>query len=96
MATPPIPPEATPLLQYLPALAQFIRSNRHPSRGELSLLRMFAPTAFQAVKSLSYEQIVTMASPYEADPELGEYVKLVKSDQGRAWLTAVLDELRTM
>ena len=96
MASPPIPPEAQPFLQYLPAVAGYIRANRRPSRGELSLLRMFAPGAFQTLRSLTYEEIVAQASPYEADPQFADYVRLVKSDQGRAWITAVLADVRTM
>ncbi len=83
-------------LQYLPTLGDWIRRGRRPTRGELSLLRMFAPAAYRTVKSLTYDEIVAMATPYEADPNLGEYVKLVKSPQGRDWLNAVLADLRTM
>jgi hypothetical protein len=57
---------------------------------------VFAPGAFQTLRSLSYEEIVAFASPYEADPQFAEYVRLVKSDQGRAWITAVLEDVRTM
>lgn len=96
MAAPPVPPETRPFLQYLPTIANYIRANRRPSRGELSLLRMFAPGAFQTLRSLSYEEIVTFTSPYEADPQFAEYVRLVKSDQGRVWITAVLADVRTM
>ncbi|HEV8594935.1 MAG TPA: hypothetical protein VGR51_05335 [Thermoplasmata archaeon] len=96
MATPPVPPEAKPFLQYLPTIAEYIRTNRRPSRGELSLLRTFAPGAFQMLKSLSYEEIVRLASSYETDPKLGVYVRLVKSEQGRAWVTAVLDDVKKM
>ena len=96
MASPPIPPEARPFLQYLPTIANYIRANRRPSRGELSLLRMFAPGAFQTLRSLTYEEIVAYTSPYETDPQFADYVRLVKSDQGRAWITAVLADVRTM
>jgi len=96
MVTPPVPPEAQSFLQYLPMIAGFIRSNRRPSRGELSLLRTFAPGAFRTLRSLTYEQIVEYASPYEAHPELGGYVQLVKSDRGREWVTAVLVDIQTM
>jgi len=96
MAAPPIPQDARAFLQYLPTIANYIRANRRPSRGELSLLRVFAPGAFQTLRSLSYEEIVAFASPYEADPQFAEYVRLVNSDQGRAWITAVLEDVRTM
>ena len=91
-----IPPDAQPFLQYLPMLADWIRKDRRPTRMELSLLRMFAPDAYRTVQALTYEQIVEMATPFEADASLGEYVRLVKSEQGRAWMTAVLADLRTM
>ena len=96
MTTPPVPPEALPFLQYLPILADWIRKDRRPTRMELSLLRMFAPAAFRTLQTLSYEQIVEMTTPYEADPALGEYVSLVRSDRGRAWMTAVLADVRSM
>jgi len=96
MASPPIPPEAQQFLQYLPTIANYIRANRRPSRGELSLLRMVAPGAFLTLRSLTYEEIVAYASPYETDPQFVDYVRLVKSDQGRAWITAVLADVRTM
>jgi hypothetical protein len=96
MATPSVPPEAKPFLQYLPMIANLIQTNRRPSRGELSLLRMFAPDAFRRLKALSYEEVVVLSSPYESDPKLGEYVRLVKSDQGRAWLTDVLAQIHSM
>lgn len=96
MTTPAVPPEAQPFLQYLPTIAGYIRTNRRPSRGELSLLRMFVPGAFQTLRSLTYEQIVEYVSPWSSDPDLSEYVKLVKSEQGRAWVAAVLEDIRTM
>lgn len=96
MTGPPVPPEAQRFLQYLPMLADWIRKNRLPTPGELSLLRMFAPDAFRTVKALTYEQIVAMTSPFEEDPALGEYVKLIKSEQGHAWMTAVLSEVQKM
>ena len=96
MASPAVPPEARPFLQYLPTIAEYIRANRRPSRGELSLLRMFAPGAFQTLRALTYEEIVAFASPYEANPQFTEYVRLVKSSQGRAWIAAVLEDIRTM
>ena len=96
MSPPAVPPEAQPFLRYLPTIAEWIRQNRRPTRGELSLLRMFAPDAFRSLKALSYEEIVRLADPFESDPQLGAYVKLVKSDQGRAWLTAVLADVRKM
>ena len=91
-----VPPQAQPFLQYLPTLADWIRRDRVPTRGELSLIRMFAPDAFRSLQSLTYEELLAIASPYEADAELGAYVRLVKSDQGRAWVTKVLDVVRTM
>ena len=96
MSAPAVPPEAKPFLRYLPTLAEFIRSGRRPTRGELVLLRTFAPDAFRVVRALTYDEIVVLATPYETDPELGVYVRLVKSDQGRAWLGAVLDEVKKM
>lgn len=96
MSTPPVPDEAKPLLQYLPMIANFIQTNRKPTRGELSLLRSFAPDAFRRLRALSYEEIITLTSPYETDPELGVYVRLVKSDQGRLWLTDVLGQIQSM
>ena len=96
MATPPVPPEAAPFLQYLPTLAEWIRTGRRPTRMELSLLRRFAPDAFRSVSALTYEEIVTLATPFEADPELGPYVRLVKSEQGRAWFAAVLADVKAM
>jgi len=30
------------------------------------------------------------------DPQFTEYVRLVKSDQGRAWIVAVLEDVRKM
>lgn len=96
MSSPPVPPEARPFLQYLPTIAEWIRENRRPTRGELSLLRMFAPDAFRSLKGLTYEDVVALASPFETDPQLGQYVRLVKSDQGRAWLTSVLADVQRM
>ena len=96
MSAPPVPAEAQPFLQYLPTLADWIRKDRRPTRMELSLLRMFAPTAFRTIQSMTYDQIVTTASPFEADPTLGAYVKLLKSAQGRAWMTAVLADVQSM
>lgn len=96
MGAPAIPDDAKPLLQYLPMIANFIRSDRRPSRGELSMLRSFAPDAFRRLRALSYDEIVGLVSPYESDPELGVYVRLVKSDQGRKWLTDVLALIRAM
>jgi len=96
MSTPPVPPQAQPFLQYLPTLADWIRRDRKPTRGELSLLRMFAPDAFRSLKSLTYEEIVALAIPFETDPELGAYVRLVKSDEGRSWLTSVLEDVKKM
>ena len=96
MTTPPVLPEAQPFLQYLPILADWIRKDRRPTRMELSLLRMFAPAAFRTLQALSYGQIVEMTTPYEADPALGEYVKLVRSEQGRAWMMAVLVDVKAM
>ena len=96
MTKPPVPPEAQPFLQYLPTLADWIRTGRRPTRGELSLLRTFAPGAFNTVKALTYEEIVALASPYETDPDLGVYVRLVKSEEGRAWMTAVLADVKAM
>ena len=96
VSAPPIPDEAKPFLQYLPMLANFIQSNRRPTRGELSLLRTFAPDAFRRLKALTYEEIVTLASPYETDSEFGVYVRLVKSEQGRAWLADVIAQIQSM
>ena len=96
MSTPPVPPQAQPFLKYLPTFADWIRTNRRPTRLELSLLRRFAPDAFRTVQVLTYEEIVALAAPYETDPELGAYVRLVKSEQGRAWMTAVLDDVKAM
>lgn len=96
MARPPVPPEAQPYLQYLPTIAEYIRKDRRPSRGELSLIRMFAPGAFQALRTLTYEQLVAYVAPYEADPQFADYVQLVRSERGRAWITAVLEDVRTM
>jgi hypothetical protein len=96
VGTPPVPDEAKPFLQYLPMLGSFIQSNRRPTRGELTLLQVFAPDAFRRLKSLTYDEIITLASPYEADPEFGVYVRLVKSDQGRAWITDVLTQMHSM
>jgi len=96
VGTPTIPDEAKPFVQYLPMLANFIQSNRKPTRGELSLLRTFAPDAFRRLKALTYDEIVTLASPYETDAEFGVYVRLVKSEQGRAWLTDVLAQIQSM
>lgn len=91
-----MPPEARQFLQYLPTIAEYIRANRRPSRGELSLLRTFAPAAFRGLKALTYEEIVSVASLYETDSELGVYVRLVKSDEGKAWITAVLADVKGM
>lgn len=77
-------------------IADYIRTNRRPSRGELGLLRTFAPGAFRTLRTLTYDQIVEFATPYEGDPKFAEYVRLVKSDSGRAWITAVLEDVRTM
>lgn len=96
MGTLPVPAEAKPFLQYLPMLANFIQANRRPTRGELSLLRSFAPDAFRRLKALTYDEIITLSSPYETDAELGVYVRLVKSEQGRAWLTDVLAQVQSM
>jgi len=96
VSAPPIPDEAKPFLQYLPMLANFIQSNRRPTRGELSLLRAFAPDAFRRLKALSYEEIVTLTSPFEADPSFAVYVRLVKSEQGRGWLTDVIAQIQSM
>lgn len=60
------------------------------------MLRSFAPDAFRRLKALSYEEIITLSSPYETDPNLGAYVRLVKSEQGRAWLTDVLAQIQSM
>ncbi len=91
-----VPPEAQPFLQYMPMIADWIRKDRRPSRSELSLLRMFAPDAFRSLKVMTYDEIVALATPYETDPEYGEYVRLVKSEQGRRWVTAVLADIRAM
>jgi len=96
VSAPAIPPEAGPFLQYLPMIADYIRKNRRPSRGELSLLRTFVPQAFSALRTLTYEQILEFAAPYEADPQFTEYIRLVKSVQGRAWIIAVLEDVRRM
>lgn len=96
VTAPAVPPEARQFLQYLPTIAEYIRKNRRPSRGELSLLRTFVPQAFGALRTLTYEQIVEFAAPYEVDPQFTEYVRLVKSDQGRAWIVAVLEDVRKM
>lgn len=96
VTTPPIPPETQPFLRYLPTIAEFIRTDRRPSRGELSLVRMFAPDVFNGLRALTYEKIVELASPYEADEEFAPYVRLVKSGQGRAWLTDVLAQIKSM
>ena len=96
MPTPPVPPNAQPFLQYLPAFADWIRTGRRPTRMELSMLRTFAPAAFRTVRALTYEEILVLAAPYERDPELGIYVRLIKSDEGRAWMTAVLADVKAM
>lgn len=96
MSTPDVPPEAKPFLQYLPTIAEYIRTNRRPSRGELAMLRAFAPGAFRTLRDLTYEEIVNLASSYETDPDLGVYVRLVMSDQGRAWVAAVLEDIKKM
>ena len=96
MSTPPVPPQAQPFLQYLPTLADWIRRDRKPTRGELTFLRMFVPDAFRSLKALTYEEIVALATPFETDPELGAYVRLVKSDEGRLWLTSVLEDVKKM
>ena len=96
MTTPPIPDEARPFVQYLPMLSNFIQSNRKPTRGELSLLRTFAPDAFRRLRGLTYEEIILLSSPFETDPEFGVYVRLVKSEQGRAWITDVLAQIQSM
>ena len=96
MSAPEIPPEARSFLRYLPMIAEYIRTNRRPSQGELSLLRMFLPDAFRQLRELTYERIVAMVSPYESHPEVGVYVRLVKTEQGRAWIEDVLARIKSM
>ena len=96
VGTEPIPDEARPFVQYLPMLSNFIQTNRRPTRGELTLLRMFAPDMFRRLQGLTYEEIITLASPFEEDAEYGVYVRLVKSDPGRAWITDVLAQIKSL
>lgn len=91
-----MPPEAERFVQYIPTIADYIRRDRRPTRGELSLLRMFAPDAWRTLRTLTYEQIVEYASPYESHPEYGVYVALVKSEKGRSWITDVLGQIQKM
>jgi hypothetical protein len=89
-----IPANARQYLSYLPTIAGYIRSGRPPSPFELSMLRMFAGEAYQALRDLSYEQLAAAIRDYGADPQYGGYVQLALSPQGEAWIRDALARIR--
>lgn len=58
------------------------------------MLRMLAGDAYQALRTLSYEQLATLIREYGNDPQYGGYVQLALSPQGEAWIRDALARIR--
>lgn len=89
-----IPAGARQYLSYLPTIAEYIRAGRPPSSFEISMLRMFAADAYNALRGLTYEDLAGAIRAYADDPEFGGYVRLALSPQGEAWIRDALTRLR--
>lgn len=89
-----IPASVRQYLSYLPTIAGYIRTGRPPSPFEISMLRMFAGEAYQALRTLSYEQLAAAIREYANDPQFGGHVQLALSPQGEAWIRDALARIR--
>ena len=88
-----IPIGAERYIQYLPQIAGFIRSGRAISGIEIGLLQGFAPDAYQALRSLTYEELAAGIRPFVNDPKFGEYVRLALSAKGEQWIRDTLRKI---
>ncbi len=88
-----IPPGAERYIQYLPQIAGYIRSGRPISGIELGLLQGFAPDAYQALRTLTYDELASGIRPYVNDPKFGEYVRLALSAKGEQWIRDTLRKI---
>lgn len=89
-----IPPGAERYLSYLPTIASYIQSGRPVSAFEISMLRMFAPDAYNALRGLTYEELAAAIRPYVDEPQYGGYVRLALSPQGERWIRDALQRIR--
>jgi hypothetical protein len=88
-----VPPGAERYIQYLPQIAGFTLSGRQISGIELGLLQGFAPDAYQALRSLTYEELAAGIRAYANDPRFGEYVRLALSTKGEQWIRDTLRKI---
>lgn len=86
-----IPPRAMQYLKYLPTIADWIKTNKQISGPEMVVFKIFFSEPYRMLKGTTYEQIRDIITPYQNDPGYGEYVRLVLSSQGEAWLRYAID-----
>ncbi|OGS43658.1 MAG: hypothetical protein A3K76_04360 [Euryarchaeota archaeon RBG_13_57_23] len=89
-----IPPKAMKYLKHLPKIATWIRTNKQISGGEMVLFRTLFPEPYRMLKDASYEKISEVITPYQDDPQYGEYVRVALSPQGEQWLRYALDLIK--
>jgi len=89
-----IPPEAQKYLKHIPTIANWVQKNKQISGLEMALFKAAYKEPYLLLKQTTYEEIRRIITPYQNDPQYGNYVRIALSPQGESWLKYALDLIR--
>jgi len=85
--------EATKWLPFVPMMAGWIEQNTLINEQEITILRNSYTHIYIFLSDTSYEELKEQIASLADHPVYGGYVRVILSQNGERWLTAVIDAI---
>ena len=82
------------IMMYLPAVAGWIEKGEDITEADVKNLKKVVPDHLEFGLTTKFEEVVKMNEKYVGDPALKEYVQILLSDRGKAWLKRNMNLLK--